>query len=63
MSTLLLETLPGWPAAEPASMMHLLLITIIGPFAVGGLFALLYFMRKLTGKETDAAGAEVATRD
>ena len=63
MSMLLLETLPGWPAAEPMSTMHLLLLTVFGPLAVGGLFALLYFMRKLTGKETDAPSTEVAKRD
>ena len=63
MSMLPLEVLPGWPAAEPVSTMHLLLLTVVGPLAFGGVVALLFFMRKLTGKETDAPSIEVATRD
>ena len=44
MSMLPLEVLPGWPAAEPVSTMHLLLLTVVGPLAFGGVVALVFLI-------------------
>ena len=49
-------TPPGWPTSERERALAMSIPVLI-------VVALLFFMRKLTGKETDAPSTEVATRD
>ncbi|MDU7361166.1 MAG: hypothetical protein E7L00_08170 [Propionibacteriaceae bacterium] len=42
---ILLETLPGWPEAEPLSGLFYWLLLVIGPVALGALIMVLVFAK------------------
>ena len=55
MNLLPLEVLPGWPQPEPVSDLALVMLTIVGPLALGAVIALLAFGPKLARRQRDEA--------
>jgi len=53
MNLLPLEVLPGWPQPEPFSDLHMWLLMLIGPLALGALVTLIAFAPKLARGDRD----------
>lgn len=51
----LLETFPGWPEADVLSNLEMLLLMVIGPFAVGAVIMLLVMAPKMARDRREAA--------
>lgn len=65
MTWLPLETLPGWPKADPVSDSWMILLLFVLPLAAGALIALLAFAPTLARRfrTESGTGTDVARRD
>ncbi|MBO1030328.1 hypothetical protein IPV09_03130 [Tessaracoccus sp. SD287] len=53
-----LEVLPGWPVPEPASTLHILTLTVLGPLAVLAVLAVIGWTPRLMRKARAGAAAD-----
>ncbi len=60
MLMLPLETLPGWPEAPEPSLLLMLMLTIIGPLAVGVVVTAIFFGPQLARQARSSDSREVA---
>lgn len=57
MILLPLEVLPGWPQPEPVSDLALVMLTIVGPLALGAVITLLAFAPRFARRQSGQASA------
>lgn len=53
----ILEVLPGWPQPEPVSHLHLLWLTLLGPLALGVVFAAIAWAPRMMHRNRAEAAA------